>query len=65
MFETLLAEARRRPDVTQAELAFIEGNSRARAFYEKMGFRVVGFRPDVFRLKDGTVRNEYFMILKL
>lgn len=65
MFETLLAEARRRPNVTQAELAFTEGNSRARAFYEKMGFRVVGIRPDVFRLKDGTVRNEYFMMLKL
>ena len=65
MFETLLAEARRRPNVTQAELAFTEGNSRARAFYEKMGFRVVGIRPDVFRLKDGTVRSEYFMMLKL
>ena len=40
-------------------------NAPARALYEKMGFRIVGIRPDVFRLKDGTVRNEYFMMLKL
>ena len=49
----------------QIELEFIEGNTRARALYEKMGFRVCGVRPDAIRLKDGTLLNEYIMIKKL
>ena len=65
MFEELLDEARRREGVTQVELEFVEGNSRARALYEKMGFRVVGLHPDALRQPDGTLVNNYLMMLKL
>lgn len=51
--------------VTQLELEFVEGNARARALYEKMGFRITGVRPDAIRLKDGALRNEYMMIRKI
>ena len=64
MFEELIAEARRR-GVMLLELEFIEGNTRARALYEKMGFRIVGLRPDGIRLRDGTLCNEYLMQLRL
>ena len=52
-------------EVRQVELEFIEGNRRAQALYEKVGFRVVGVHPDAFVLKDGTMRNEYLMQLKI
>ena len=64
MFEELIAEARRR-GVMLLELEFIEGNSRARALYEKMGFRVTGMHPDAIRLRDGSLRSEYLMQLRL
>lgn len=51
--------------LAQLELEFIEGNDRARALYEKMGFRIASVRPDAFRMKDGTLRNEYIMMRKL
>lgn len=65
MFETMIELAEKRPFVTQMELDFIEGNSRARCLYEKMGFRIAGVHPDAIRLKDGTMLNEYLMIKKL
>ena len=65
MFEELIKIAERNEDVLQLELEFVEGNSRARALYEKMGFRITGVHPDAIRLKDGTFRNEYSMIKKL
>ena len=43
----------------------MEGNQRGRALYEKMGFRVVGVKPDAIRLKSGELRHEYGMMLKL
>lgn len=64
MFRMMEAEARRRPYVLQMELEFIEGNSRARALYEKMGFRITGLKPDALRLSSGLV-NEYMMQKKL
>lgn len=67
MFRQLIAEAKRRKDdgVRYAELEFIEGNSRARALYEKMGFRIVGMRPNAFILRDGSVAAEYIMQYEL
>ena len=62
MFEEMIRLASLKPDVTQMELEFIEGNSRARHLYEKMGFRIVGLHPNAIRLKDGSYRNEYLMI---
>ena len=62
MFETLIRIAEENPYITQMELDFIEGNSRARALYEKMGFRICGVKPNAIRLPDGTMLNEYSMI---
>ena len=64
MFEELFRVARDR-GVRQIELDFIEGNSRARALYEKMGFRITGVKPDAIRRKDGTFANEYMMLKRL
>ena len=52
-------------NIIQIELEFVEGNSRARALYEKMGFRITGVKPNAIRLKDGTLLNEYSMILEI
>jgi len=49
----------------QLELEVIEGNNRAIALYEKMGFRLYGERPDGVRLRDGSMRREYLMMRKL
>ena len=65
MFEEMCLIARERNGVRQIELDFIEGNSRARYLYEKMGFRITGVKPDAIRRKDGTFVNEYMMVKKL
>ena len=65
MFQELIRLAEERGDVLQMELDFVEGNSRARALYEKMGFRIAGVKPDALRLKDGTLLNEYMMVRKM
>lgn len=55
----------RRHGLLQLELEFIEGNQRAQALYEKMGFHIVGVRPNAFRLSDGSMRHEIIMIRQL
>ena len=65
MFRELICIAEAAPQITQMELEFLEGNSRARALYEKMGFRITGVKPNAIRLKDGTLRNEYCMIREI
>lgn len=60
MFEELIAAAQNR-GTEIIDLEFIEGNDRARHLYEKFGFRVVSERPNMFRLKDGTYRSEFYM----
>lgn len=65
MFREMIRIAEANVDITQMELDFVEGNTRARALYEKMGFRITGMRPDAIRLSDGTFRNEYTMIRKI
>jgi len=62
MFEEMIRLAESREDVMQIELEFVEGNSRARHLYEKMGFRIAGVHPNAIRLKDGTLLNNYLMI---
>ena len=62
MFEEMFRIARERRTVRQIELDFIEGNTRARGLYEKIGFRITGVRPDAIRMKDGTFLNEYMMV---
>ena len=65
MFEEMFRIARERSVVRQIELDFIEGNSRARHLYEKMGFLITGVKPDAIRIKDGTFVNEYMMLKRL
>ncbi len=65
LFEEMIKIAEGNKDILQMELEFVEGNQRARALYEKMGFRIAGVKPDAIRLKDGTLLNEYFMVKKL
>ncbi len=60
MFAVLFETARRR-GAEKIELGYIQGNERARRFYEKEGFAAVGERPDAFRLSDGSARAEIFM----
>lgn len=65
LFEEMIRIAENNPDILQIELEFVEGNSRARALYEKMGFRITGVRLNAIRLKDGTLLNEYSMIREI
>ena len=60
-----LAAAARARGVTQLELQHIEGNARARALYEKVGFRAVAEMPNAIRLPDGTMLKEYYMVMPL
>ena len=62
MISELISIAEKNENIIQLELDFIEGNTRARALYEKMGFRITGVKPNAIRLKDGTLLNEYSMI---
>ena len=58
-------DAESREGVMQIELEFVEGNTRARHLYEKMGFRITGVHPNAIRLKDGMLLNNYTMIKEL
>lgn len=49
-------------NLMQLELEYIQGNSRARQLYEKMGFRIVGVHPNAVKLKDGTLLDYHLMI---
>ena len=65
LFQEMFRIAAARKEVCQLELDFVEGNSRARHLYEKMGFRITGVKPDAIRMKDGTFVNAYMMVKKL
>lgn len=65
MFEEMIRLAEEREEVMQMELEFVEGNSRARYLYEKMGFRIAGVHPNAIRLKDGRLLNNYLMIREM
>ncbi len=49
----------------QLELEVIEGNTRAKGLYEKMGFQTVAATPNAIRLPDGTLLKEYLMVKPL
>ena len=65
MFQEMIRIAEENKNILQMELEFVEGNTRARALYEKMGFRIIGVKPNAIRLKDGTLLNEYSMIREI
>lgn len=64
-FREMIAAAEARDGIEIVELDFIEGNTRARALYEKFGFRIIGMIPNAIRQKDGSYKNEYQMQLVL
>lgn len=64
LFTEMIAAAKNR-GIEQLELEVIEGNARAMHLYRKMGFRVVGEKPNAIRLKDGTRLCEYYMVREL
>jgi len=65
MMQEMIRIAEENSHILQLELDFVEGNARARALYEKMGFRITGVRPNAIRLKDGTLLNEYSMVREI
>jgi len=65
MFREMIRIAEENPDILQMELDYVEGNDRARALYEKLGFRITGVKPNAIQLKDGTLLNEYSMIRRI
>ena len=64
-FREMIAEAEAHEGTEIVELDFIEGNSRARALYEKFGFRITGMIPNAIKQRDGSYKNEYQMQLVL
>ena len=65
LFQEMIRIAEANDNLLQMELEFVEGNTRARALYEKMGFRITGVNPNAIRLRDGTLLNEYCMIREI
>jgi len=61
MFRELIRIAREQ-GIEQLELEVFEGNTRAMALYEKMGFRIVAATPNAIHLPDGRVLKEFLMI---
>lgn len=62
---TELTRLARQMGLEQLELEVIEGNQRAMALYEKIGFRTVGAKPNAIRLPDGTRLQEFYMVKEL
>lgn len=61
MFKELVKAAEEHNGTEIVDLEFVEGNNRAKALYEKFGFKVVSSKPNFFKLKDGTYQNLVYM----
>ncbi len=64
MFREMIRIAKER-GTYQLELEYIEGNARAKALYEKVGFAEVAEHPNAIRLRDGRMLSDFLMILPL
>ena len=64
MFDALIQTAKEN-GICLLTLEFIEGNERAKALYEKVGFTVYGVCPKSIRLKDGILLSEYCMYMEI
>ena len=58
----VVASLRFNPDVVCVGLEYIEGNDRARALYEKLGFVESYRKPDAIRWRDGSIHAEIGMM---
>ena len=61
MFNELIKAAKEHDGTEIVDLEFIEGNNRAKALYEKFGFKIISVEPKIFKLKDGTYQNLVYM----
>lgn len=61
MFRELINAATERGGIDFMELEFTKGNERAKALYEKFGFKIVSEKPNVYKLKDGTYQSIVYM----
>ena len=48
--------------VEQVELEVVEGNERAKALYEHLGFQETGKHLHALKYDDGNYRDEYTMV---
>ncbi len=61
MFNEIIKAAKEHKDTEILELEYVEGNERAKALYEKFGFREVCIKPKAYKLKDGRYQNLVYM----
>lgn len=65
LLETAVRWARGEGELSFIDLGVFSGNVPARKLYERMGFVVLGTRPDAFRLEAGPVIDDVLMALRL
>lgn len=65
MFDIMIQYAMKDPYLSQLELDYTEGNTRAKKLYEKMGFVDIGSIPNATRTKSGTMLKDFLMIKEL
>ena len=61
MFKELIKAAEEHKGTEIVDLEMIEGNNRAKALYEKFGFKSISVKPKYFKLKNGTYQNLVYM----
>ncbi|MBE6783585.1 MAG: GNAT family N-acetyltransferase [Ruminococcaceae bacterium] len=61
MFKELIKAAEQHNGTEIVDLEMIEGNNRAKALYEKFGFKSISVKPKYFKLKNGTYQNLVYM----
>lgn len=61
MFKELIKAAEQHKGTEIVDLEMIEGNNRAKALYEKFGFKIISVKPKYFKLKNGAYQNLVYM----
>lgn len=61
MFSELIGISKKHKGTEILELEYLGGNERGKALYEKFGFKTVGVRPKICKLKDGTYQDLFYM----
>lgn len=61
MFTELIKAAVNHKGTEIIDLEFVDGNDRAKALYEKFGFKIVSVKPNFYKLKDGAYQDLFYM----
>ena len=61
MFRELIEVAKEHKGTEILELEYFGGNERGKALYEKFGFKTVGVKPKMCKLKDGSYQDLFYM----